>query len=127
MGAYDFHNSVTVTDDLSTSADAFTRLYEDALYESGHGGYSGTIAEKPGFHEFPVNAGATAEKLRDALERCENYGDEREAATAKGEVMNMLQHPSDFNFILELYRDKWAPAICVRVNDEYHFFGYASS
>ena len=36
-----------------SASEVFQQLKNDAMYEHGHGGYSGTIAEKPGFHTIP--------------------------------------------------------------------------
>jgi len=49
MGGCDFAN----TGKGRSAAEVFKQLQDDALYESGHGGYSGTIAEKHGFHPIP--------------------------------------------------------------------------
>ena len=45
MGAEVFYNSIKGTD----ANKAFIAAHEDACYEHGHGGYSGTLAEKNNF------------------------------------------------------------------------------
>jgi hypothetical protein len=85
---------------------------EDARYESGHGGYSGTIAEKseyvmitvPGVKGLPTSAQAA-------------------------EHVNKLFDDSDPRI-----DDKWGPAGCIEFQPEdkgkeraFVFFGYASS
>ena len=128
MGAMDFHNSVAVSDHLPTAADAFKEIQDNVAWESGHGGYTGTIAEKPGFVKFEMVKGASVFDLRDALEQADCYGSDEDQAAAKAKLEGMLMNGKhDMPAILELYADKWSPAICVRSNGSWHFFGYASS
>jgi hypothetical protein len=49
------------------ASEAFDNAYQEAKYEYGHGGYSGTVAEKPGFVCYNLPAGMTAEELFNAL------------------------------------------------------------
>ena len=46
-----------------TPEQAFNAAYEQACYEFGHGGYTGSIAEKPGF-EFIVEGVQTREEAQ---------------------------------------------------------------
>jgi hypothetical protein len=46
MGAQDFANEYRGT---ATAAEAFQILRDQALWDHGHAGYTGTIAEAPGF------------------------------------------------------------------------------
>ena len=96
MGACEF----SVRSKGKTANEAFKAAREEALYESGHGGYSGTIAEKNSFTLIPlpegISAGDYAYKLIDE-------GDRR-------------------------VDDKWGPAGCIKISEgEYLFFGWASS
>lgn len=50
MGACEFNN-VAVGSNVD---EAFSRTVQDAQYEHGHGGYSGTIAEKGSYRLFPL-------------------------------------------------------------------------
>lgn len=50
MGATNFETTATG----KTAREAFLNAVNDAHYWHGHGGYTGTIAEKPGFIEFSV-------------------------------------------------------------------------
>jgi len=50
MGATNFYTEA----DGDTMAEAFHNAVQDAYYWHGHGGYSGTIAEKPGATKFSV-------------------------------------------------------------------------
>jgi hypothetical protein len=46
-----------------TAGEAFSRAQDDARYEYGHGGYTGTIAEKDGYVLIDLPKGLTAERL----------------------------------------------------------------
>jgi hypothetical protein len=89
-----------------TAQEAFDKLVKDAQYEHGHGGYTGTIAEK---HNF-VTIGTEA-TLEDALARAANLLDANDKRVA----------------------DKWGSAGCIEVNTVgtsntrvFVFFGVAS-
>jgi hypothetical protein len=80
--------------------EAFNNAREEAAYDHGHSGYTGTIAEKHGFIIIPrpdngLNATAAAWEMIDT-------------------------NPS--------ISDKWGPAGCFEIGDEdFLFFGLASS
>ena len=57
MGAQDF----TATAKGKTAKEAFSVAVEDAAYENGHGGYTGTIAEKRSFKIETPPAGMSPE------------------------------------------------------------------
>ena len=96
MGAETFYE----VHDGATAQKAFNKGVEEARYEYGHGGYTGTIAEKDDFTVIPLPEGWTAEDYADALE---DKGDDRIC-------------------------DKWGPAGCLKIEDgKYAFFGWASS
>ena len=98
MGACDFY---TRSKGSSAKA-AFANAVEEAQYESGHGGYTGTIAEK---HSFVVVANGIMSR------------DEASALARK------LVKECD-----ERIDDKWGPAGAIQVaSDEWLFFGWASS
>lgn len=99
MGGCDF----TVGAKGANAKEAFSRAVEDAKYESGHGGYTGTIAEKGSF----VMMG-TAKTKKEAYNMAQNFIEE--------------DHPK--------IADKWGPAGCIAVEEGsgfYLFFGIASS
>lgn len=50
MGGTNFETTATG----KTAREAFANAVSQAQWEHGHGGYTGTIAEKPGFTEFSV-------------------------------------------------------------------------
>lgn len=96
MGAQTFFTK----ENGATAREAFRKAVEKAQYDYGHGGYTGTIAEKTSFVMISVpenqNPEAYASKLID---------------DADGRV-----------------DDKWGPAGCIKVAaNRYLFFGWASS
>lgn len=96
MGASTF----IVTASGKTAKEAFKIAREDAQYESGHGGYTGTIAEKDSFVMITCELGMDPYEYADDLI---DEGDPR-------------------------IDDKWGPAGCIALgNDKYLFFGWASS
>jgi hypothetical protein len=83
-----------------TADEAFRSAVSDALHENGHGGYSGTIAEK---HNFRMISFPEGEKAATYADRLIEEDDSR-------------------------IRDKWGPAGCIDMkNGRYLFFGWASS
>ena len=97
MGAMDFSNTARG----KTAQEAFNSAVEDARYEHGHGGYTGSIAEKPSFFMVKVPP-------------------ERSSKEFAEEVVGSYEH--------EAYQDKWGPAGCIDLGDgEFVFFGSASS
>ena len=104
MGATDFHDSARG----KTAKDAFRAAREEAAWESGHGGYTGTVAEKHGF--IMVAGEPLPMKKASAL-------------------VDSMEEDSRYN-------DKWGPACCVEILEEppaksdaklFWFFGIASS
>ena len=102
MGAQSFEQ----TGKGKTAQEAFSQAVEEAAYEHGHGGYTGTLAEKHEFNLITPRAGEAPEDCVDRLEA--DYG----------------QTPGVWN----PYADKWGPAGCIKTGDnEWLFFGSASS
>lgn len=107
MGAEQFFERVKKGAPDHTAEQAFRALVDDAQYMHGHGGYTGTIAEKSKFVEIKTDhplTEAEAYKLADQLLRD--------------------QDPR--------VDDKWGPAGCIAYDDPEHgegwyFFGWASS
>ena len=96
MGACDFY----AVANGANAKEAFDRATSDARYERGHGGYTGTIAEKREFVMIPLPEGA--EPLIEAR-RLISEGDDR-------------------------VLDKRGPAGCFHLGeDHFAFFGVASS
>lgn len=85
----------------ATAREAFNTAVREAQYMSGHGGYTGTIAEKS---EWRM---ATAKSM--------TFG---EACVYAEAEFDNPQSPFD---------DKWGPAGCIALGgDEWVFFGWAS-
>ena len=96
MGACDFFTTAKG----KTAREAFDNVVEEAKYENGHGGYTGTIAEKNSFTVIELPEGQEA------------YA-----------YANDLMDEDD-----DRIYDKWGPAGCIKAGEnEFIFFGYASS
>lgn len=96
-----------------TAKEAFHAACEQAAWEDGHGGYTGTIAEKSSFVLIPtpkLGEDFTVEKYVEHV--MWGHGESDPTACA----------------IREKVADKWGPAGCFDCGDgRYIFFGYASS
>lgn len=81
--------------------EAFSSARDDALYEFGHGGYTGSIAEKDSF------------KL---------------VTLTEAELTDLSLFNAKIDELIETdFRDKWGAAGCVKVKEDmYYFFGVAS-
>ena len=97
MGAYEFETVASG----NTVEDAFDGARSDAQWEHGHGGYTGTIAEK---HSFVIVSPVPL-STDEAYELADN----------------LLYADADIS-------DKWGPAGAIPIDTgEWLFFGYASS
>lgn len=95
MGATDFFEIARG----KTAKEAFKNARKQAQYDYGHGGYTGSIAEKNSFIVFSVPSNMDPHKYAEKLV----YEDDSRIT------------------------DKYGPAGCIRINDdEYLFFGYAA-
>lgn len=107
MGACDFECSGKG----KTASEAFESLVEDARYQHGHGGYTGTIAEKTSFKMIGIP---------DSFKLSHEGKSEREVASLYAEHLMEVCDPR--------INDKWGDAGCIKVVEgEYLFFGFASS
>lgn len=127
MGAVTFHN-VTMAG-RRTAAEAFAVCRNEALYEHGHGGYSGTIAEKSGFVEFALPLGWTPDRLfrtlLDAMDWLEGDDQTADVPDDVAELSSIVGH-DELERMARTYDDKWGPAVCVRTETAYHFGGWAN-
>lgn len=96
MGSHSFIHGRTSE---KTAEEAFRAARAEAQYDYGHAGYTGTIAEKDKFIMLPLIEGKTL------TETIEYYLYEQEKS------------PVD---------DKWGPAGCIKTDDGFMFFGWAS-
>lgn len=115
MGGCDFQTSRYG----KTAKEAFASAVADARYESGHGGYTGTIAEKPGFVLIDLPAGAAPRDAIGWIADPAGAPEERRAWATRW---------------ARQYEDKWGDACCVRGgqtkpdgSELFIFFGVASS
>jgi hypothetical protein len=98
MGAEQFYDHVTGTN----AQEAFQKAKEQAFYEFGHRGYTGTIAEKESYVIVGI------------------VNTEEEANV----LANSLMDKDDPRI-----HSKWGPAGCIKIRKpkSFLFFGYASS
>ncbi|MFQ3293043.1 MAG: hypothetical protein ACI9EZ_001740 [Halobacteriales archaeon] len=98
MGAHTFFTRANGEDAQS----AFRTAVEDAKYHHGHGGYTGTIAEKTSFTKIPDDEVGDADPTEYASQLIDEQGTRIDS--------------------------KWGPAGCIHVEDDvYLFFGWASA
>ena len=137
MGASEFMTTVRA----KTPAEAFKLAHDNAQYESGHGGYSGTAAEKHDFKFYAVPAGAREKTIRIFARAVTQYEDdllvvrdqlEGEEEWAKA-AAKRLRHAKTkwakypLAQAARTWRDKWGPAVVLRLaKDLYLVFGLAS-
>lgn len=94
-----------------TAEKAFFNAVQQAQYDHGHAGYTGTIAEK---YEF---------KLVDAPENVADMN-HREVEDHIMSLFRFDNEPGERPF----WDDKWGPAAGMKVGErDYYFFGWASS
>ena len=127
MGANTFLDTAVGT----SAREAFDRLTDQARYEYGHGGYTGTIAEKHGFREFtlPEVPGLSPSSL---VEFCLNgiYDEDGNDAAWTPHTGSRLVdgkwvpnptvtippiHRDTLRRISEAVDDKWGDAGCVEI------------
>lgn len=83
-----------------TAQEAFASAVAEAQYQHGHGGYTGTLAQKHDFVQIAVPA-------------------DKEPRAFAGELIEASDPRID---------DKWGPAGCIALSDGlWLFFGWASS
>jgi hypothetical protein len=113
MGAEQF---ITIAEG-ATAEEAFAAAREEAAYDCGHGGYTGTIAEKDGFATLEIPALASA--------------DETMARVWVQAVLSNLPGTlgdEDMRRASKAVDDKWGPAGHIALGGSRHlFFGWASS
>ena len=138
-------------------AEAFTRAVDNAFWDYGHAGYTGTICEKPGAYLIPTPKGVTAQDAAEAIVAAQGWDSPRsiwpdmkpefveqqnkhyelaEAAFAK--VAKWFgQHEAEK--IVKMSDDKWDDAVAIEMTAKeypkdnatgdrwFFFFGWASS
>ena len=118
MGASTFH-TVQPRDRFKDAGAAFWAAVDQAAYDYGHAGYTGTIAEKDGYHQ--VAEFASDEDAHAAINAWINDGYAYDTGSA---VPVPDDHP--YHKLRNATDDKWGPANLVVTPKFYHFFGWAS-
>jgi len=113
MGAQSFE----VEETGATVKEAFTKSVDAALWDHGHSGYTGTIAEKGEFIEYHLPDGVTAHQVLEALDSAwQDHG-----------PMKKLLGDRIGESVIQTYEDKWGPAVALKVaDDRWLFCGWAS-
>lgn len=121
MGAADFTTIATG----KTVGEAFNKARRDAQYEFGHGGYTGTIAEKGDFIEIPVPKGTTAERLVAKASEAswaweqarwnEGYKPTAKERAAVRYLIDKLGERTYQRFMEAAHGDKWGPAAALQI------------
>ena len=113
---------------------AFTKLVEEKCYYHGHGGYSGTLAEKNEVVELRVPAGFEGERWRDIVEQLTGLVGDYPWRNDEGGELERLKAELGKHFAtaedhaLKLDGDKWGPAFAIKVDDrKWWVGGYCSS
>jgi hypothetical protein len=112
MGGCDFRELYVGT---KSPAEAFKELVKDAMYEYGHGGYSGTIKEKDGYRMLLVPYGVKTQDVIDEMLGANDKWGPAFCVEIKGEELDELKE--------ERGLDKGPQSGEVRA---YVFFGIAS-
>ena len=110
MGAMIFYNSAKGIN----AREAFKQEQEQAYYEYGHGGYSGTIAEKSSYTMSRKPKDFDANQWVEMIEDFDEDDKDQEY---------YYELKKDF----EVYDDKWGDALCIPTTDGFVFIGWASS
>ena len=106
---------------------AFDAAHEEACYDFGHAGYTGSIAEKGSAVEFTLPTTVTLSDALDALNESYDYMT-RDASgswvTVPAKVPDWA--PSNWARIAATYNDKWGPAVGIHTPEGWVFTGWAS-
>lgn len=125
MGAQTFR--VTMTGH-TTGQSAWVAAVDEARWEYGHGGYTGTIAEKDTVSAFQIPASwrddwSVARQQIDEVERA--LLDSRPGSIS--EFLIELFGRKDAERMFSDYDDKWGPAVSLQTGpEEWTFLGWAS-
>ena len=134
----------------ATARQAFSAAVAAAQYERGHGGYTGTIAEKSDFVILTPPKGIDADRYVDWLLRHDDMEIvKREVAEAEAKLSESYQasgfgpdaryfvydkQPVPAEYLAQVHcdrsrvTDKWGPAGAIQLTrDSWLFFGWASS
>lgn len=117
MGAQQFEVEV----EADTAAKAFTKAVDSARWEYGHGGYTGTIAEKWGWCLFTLPVGVDPHLVADILPIADYDPVEFDRLAKMVGSRHLAQQ------LVDQYCDKWGDAVTFRTDKGWLFCGLASS
>lgn len=101
----------------ATIEEAFQKARDEAFYEYGHRGYTGTIAEKQEFRVFTVPENVLPRTFARWVSEPTQYVDE-----IPHKLLDYVNQAAD------IYDDKWGPAVAIKLEEgEWLFCGWASS
>ena len=108
--------------------EAFNRAVEEAQYYYGHGGYTGSIAEKREYTEFARPKGMREKTVRNLMHDLVDFhfGDDKK----KNKIAKKYSKISTDTLtkMATIFEDKWGPAVCMESKPKtYIFSGWASS
>lgn len=131
MGADHFHQEIKTDAGVG---EAFNKAVAEAEWEHGHGGYTGTLAEKDSYIVLPMPEGVAAWTFDQALAELsyslDDTGENFDPAKVDEGLCKQLVVGTPKDTLLSwirAYDNKWGPAIAVKTDDGWAFFGYASS
>jgi len=107
--------------------EAFREAVDQASWEHGHGGYTGTIAEKGSFMLIPRPPRISARKVVETIQwadptgdsvffRDENERKEYLRKSKKAYEQMVAWYGSKTNSILSAYHDKWGSALAIEAD-----------
>jgi len=111
----------------ATVTEAFLAAREQAAWEYGHGGYTGSLAEKGEFIEIPrfkaLDATALARAFAGGKVKDLGWSGEEDAPI----VASLRASGMPVDDWYGVFNDKWGPALAIKVaDDEWLFCGMAS-
>lgn len=127
MGAAIFEHYVP--GEKNIMAEAFAIARKEALYDYGHAGYTGTIAEKDSAVVFVLPEGVMPRNAVNAITRATPTWDFVANRTVPGERPEWadLMGPGVWEKMVATFNDKWGPAVALETMDGWMFCGWASS
>lgn len=96
-----------------TLSDAFDRAVQDAQYWHGHGGYTGTIAEKTGYVYFGEVSSRHVDRLETYFFKAETWDWNGRKAKAPRGIPESIR--DQILRALDVYGDKWGPAVAFQL------------
>jgi len=110
-----------------TLQEEFSTAHDEACYDFGHAGYTGSIAEKGSAVPFTLPTGVTVDDALDALSNSFDVH-ARDAEGIWGIIPAVRPEwaPAEWDRIVKTYNDKWGPAVGIHTPEGWIFTGWAS-